>query len=49
MAVVFESCKSVLELLEANNELVGKLKKVTTEDKSLSNSLMWLIKIVEQL
>lgn len=46
---VFEPCYSVLELLEANNTFLSRLKEVSTENRALSNAMLSLLKLVEQL
>lgn len=48
LLAVFESCNSVLELLEANNHFLNRLKEVTTESQPLSNAMLSLLKLVEQ-
>jgi hypothetical protein len=45
---VFSSCSSVLELLEANNNFLGRLKQISTESKPLSNAMLSLLKLVDQ-
>lgn len=45
---MFSSCSSVLELLEANNIFLGRLKQISTESKPLSNAILSLLKLVDQ-
>ncbi len=45
---MFSSCSSVLELLEANNNFLGRLKQISTESKPLSNAMLSLLKLVDQ-